>query len=681
MDNNMDSMLDMYLFETNTLLTQLEDILLEREKQEGFDSDSINEIFRIMHTIKGSSAMMEFDSLMNVAHKIEDMFSYVRETGSVAEECEAPLFDLMYRSLDFLKSEIAHIENNEPLTEDIGFLAEEIKKILEKISSCDSSDVENEVCEEESGETSVSDSSDFEEIPMEESAISVSVRVFFDDNTGMEHLRAFMLVKNIGDVCDDFSYEPSDLEGKKAAEEISKNGLVVTFKTQKEYEMGLRSIETFLYTKDYSVVSEVTADASEKQNSKVKKKKQDETVSSSVPAAGAVASKQSLINVNLKKLDTLMDLVGEIVITESMVTAITQTEGTEKDGYEKTTRELRKLTNELQEIVMSVRMVPVAEIFQKMNRIVRDMSKQLDKEVELTLVGEQTELDKTIVDAIADPLMHLVRNAMDHGVESPKDRLSAGKSEKGHITLTARNAGGEILISVQDDGKGLDAKKIMEKAKNKDLLMKPESEYTEKEIYAFVFQPGFSTKEAVTEFSGRGVGMDVVKNNLEKIGGITTIDSELGKGTTITFKIPLTLAIISGMQLKVGDSEFTLPINNIQQAFKANATNITHDMSMNEIVMLRNEYYSVVHLHRVFGVETDITNLADGILILVEAGAKRYCIFADALLGEQQIVVKQLPIYLNRFSVKDAGITGCAILGTGKISLILDVSKLHLLGA
>ena len=316
-----------------------------------------------------------------------------------------------------------------------------------------------------------------------------------------------------------------------------------------------------------------------------------------------------------------------------------------------------------------------------MNRIVRDMSKQLDKDVDLILVGEQTELDKTIVDNIADPLMHLVRNAMDHGIEQKKDRLAAGKTEKGSLTLSARNAGGEILISVTDDGKGLDAKQIMEKAKSRDMLQKPESEYTEREIYSFIFQPGFSTKDTVTEFSGRGVGMDVVKNSLEKIGGIATIDSELGKGTTITFKIPLTLAIISGMQLKVGDSEFTLPINNIQQAFKANASNITHDVNMREIVMLRNEYYSVVPLHSIFGVPTEVTNIEEGILILVDAGTKRYCIFADALLGEQQIVVKQLPIYLNKFNVKDAGITGCAILGTGNISLILDVSKLHQLGA
>ena len=680
----MDSMLDMYLFETNMLLTQLEDILLGREKHGDFDADSINEIFRIMHTIKGSSAMMEFDSLTNVAHKIEDLFSYVREMGTVDDQYVAPLFDLMFQSSDFLKSEIARIENNEPLTESIGFLTEEIKTMLEKISACDSDDdsaqpnldsqpLQNPA--QEACEISAEQESDEEEII----AMSVSVRVFFDDNSNMEHLRAFMLTKNIADICLDFSYEPTDLESKKSGEEIAKNGLIITFSSQKDYEMGVRAIETFLYTKDYAIVADVHEE--EEKQSKTKKKKTDNPAQNTASNPAAGACKQSLINVNLKKLDTLMDLVGEIVITESMVTAITQSENAEKDSYEKTTRELRKLTNELQEIVMSVRMVPVAEIFQKMNRIVRDMSKQLDKDVDLILVGEQTELDKTIVDNIADPLMHLVRNAMDHGIEQKKDRLAAGKTEKGSLTLSARNAGGEILISVTDDGKGLDAKQIMEKAKSRDMLQKPESEYTEREIYSFIFQPGFSTKDTVTEFSGRGVGMDVVKNSLEKIGGIATIDSELGKGTTITFKIPLTLAIISGMQLKVGDSEFTLPINNIQQAFKANASNITHDVNMREIVMLRNEYYSVVPLHSIFGVPTEVTNIEEGILILVDAGTKRYCIFADALLGEQQIVVKQLPIYLNKFNVKDAGITGCAILGTGNISLILDVTKLHQLGA
>jgi two-component system chemotaxis sensor kinase CheA len=362
-----------------------------------------------------------------------------------------------------------------------------------------------------------------------------------------------------------------------------------------------------------------------------------------------------------------------------MVSSIARQDSRKNDAYEKKARDLRKLINELQEIVMSVRMVPVAEIFQKMNRIVRDMNKQLDKNVALTLVGENTELDKTIADNLSDPLMHVVRNAMDHGIEEKEERLANGKSEQGRITLSAKNAGGEILITIQDDGKGLDRQSILQKAKEKGLLQKPEEEYSDAETNALIFLPGFSTNKLVTEYSGRGVGMDVVKSNLEKIGGSVEVVSEIGRGTTIEFKIPLTLAIISGMQIKVGDSEFTLPINNIQQAFKTDAENITYDTQMRPIVMLRNAYYPVISLHKAFGVQTGITNMEDGILILVETGSKRYCVFADELLGEQQIVVKQLPVYLNRFNVKETGITGCAILGAGNISLILDVAKLFAL--
>lgn len=674
MDNNMDSMLDMYIFETNTLLEQLDNILISKEKENDLDAESINEIFRIMHTIKGSSAMMQFDSLMTVAHKIEDLFSLVRDTG-IDKNYQCALFDLMFKSCDFLKGEMSLIENNLPLTVNIGNLEEEIKDILKKFSietkEFSEKTVENKIFE---AELSIRDEKIMDDNEKEESKdnFATSVVVYFEDNCGMENIRAFMLIKDIGDACSEFSYYPTDLEDKKVADEIAKNGLSIHFTAQKDLDAGIRIIESFLYTKDYSI--QKTDMPSENKEDKIKA---EENEISNRKTASQPAGKQSLINVNLKKLDALMDLVGEIVITESMVSAIAHTEDEEKDNYEKKTRELRKLTNELQEIVMSVRMVPVAEIFQKMNRIVRDMNKQLDKDVELKLIGENTELDKTIVDNLADPLMHLMRNAMDHGIEPKQERLACGKSEKGHLVLSAKNAGGEILISIQDDGKGLNAQSILQKAKNKGLLQKAENEYSETEIFSFIFLPGFSTNEAVTEFSGRGVGMDVVKYNLEKIGGVVAVDSKLGEGTTFTLKIPLTLAIISGMQLKVGDSEFTLPINNIQQAFKANDTNITHDMDKREIVMIRNEYYSILPLHQIFGVKTDITNTKDGILILVDAGSKRYCIFADGLLGEQQIVVKQLPIYLNRFNVKESGITGCAILGTGNISLILDAAKLY----
>jgi two-component system chemotaxis sensor kinase CheA len=321
-------------------------------------------------------------------------------------------------------------------------------------------------------------------------------------------------------------------------------------------------------------------------------------------------------------------------------------------------------------------MMPVAATFQKMRRIVRDMGKQLDKDVDLTLVGETTEVDKTIIDAIGDPLMHLVRNAMDHAIESRDDRAGSGKPPVGSIVLSAQNVGGDILISVSDDGKGLDAESILAKARDRGLLMKPEGEYTEKEAFNLLMLPGFSTKETVTEFSGRGVGMDVVKKNIEKIGGTVTIESVKGKGTNIFFKIPLTLAIIASMEIEAGGNTYAIPIANIRESFKATESQLLSDPDGNEMIMIRGAAYPIIRLHRIFNIENCITEIVDGILLLVDSGDRLACILADKLLGKHQVVVKPLPNYLSWYDVKATGIAGCTILGDGSISLILDIQSI-----
>ena len=269
--------------------------------------------------------------------------------------------------------------------------------------------------------------------------------------------------------------------------------------------------------------------------------------------------------------------------------------------------------------------------------------------------------------------MHLVRNAMDHAIESAQVREDAGKNPVGKIILSAQNMGGDILISVHDDGKGLDAEVILQKAEENNILSKPESEYSEKEIFNLLTAPGFSTKDNVTEFSGRGVGMDVVKKNVEKIGGTVTIESVKGIGTTIFFKIPLTLAIIASMEIKVGNNIYAVPIANIRESFKATAGQLIKDPEQNEMIMLRGVCYPIIRLHQIFRLEDTMTNIEDGILLLVDSGDNLACIFADDLIGKHQIVVKPLPIFLNRFSVKENGIAGCTILGDGSISLILDI--------
>jgi two-component system chemotaxis sensor kinase CheA len=317
-------------------------------------------------------------------------------------------------------------------------------------------------------------------------------------------------------------------------------------------------------------------------------------------------------------------------------------------------------------------MIPIAGTFQKMQRIVRDMSRKLGKDVEFVTVGEDTEVDKNIVDHLSDPLMHLIRNAMDHGVEPEEERIKKGKAPKARITLTAHNTGGDVMISVSDDGGGINKSKIIKKARDQGLITKLESELTDKEIFALLLLPGFSTNDQVTEFSGRGVGMDVVKQNIEEVGGSISIKSIEGEGTTMTIVIPLTLAIADAMELSVGNSIYTLPTVSIKESFRAKEEDIILDNDGNEMIMIRGNVYPIIRLYSLLKIETSVKKLEEGILIMIEGDNKAACIFADKLLGEQQVVVKPMPKYLLNYAIKESGIEGCTIRGDGSISLILS---------
>ena len=348
------------------------------------------------------------------------------------------------------------------------------------------------------------------------------------------------------------------------------------------------------------------------------------------------------------------------------------------DNFMKSARQLRKLTDDLQDIAMSLRMVPISGVFQKMNRIVRDMKQKLGKDVRLTLIGEDTEVDKTIVDSIQDPIMHMVRNAMDHGIEDDaNERIRAGKSAQGEIILSASHTSNEVVISISDDGQGMNPEKLLAKARERGILTKPENEYTRKEALGLVMLPGFSTNQTVTEFSGRGVGMDVVKKNVESVGGTVSLSSEEGQGTTFLMKIPLTLAIMDGMKVTVGSSIFTIAIANIRQSFKILADEIILDESGNEMVERMGSFYPILRLHQFYVIETQVTELVDGILLWVETSDHSFCLFVDDLIGEQQVVVKPFPAFLTTFDLKNYGISGCTILGDGNISIILDIQGLH----
>ena len=707
----MEAMLDMYFYETNSLLEQLDEILLRTEQANAFESDDIKEIFRIMHTIKGSSAMMGFDNLSVLAHKAEDMFFVIRENPNVITDVSF-VYDLVFQVSDSYKAQIEAIQNHDNGEYELSDFDGLINKLLKARDQL-SSEASGEAAPSSKSEASDSESS---AAPAPKTGSGkVSVRVFFEEGCQMENLRAFLLINTIREECSFLEFYPADVEtNAESSKEIVDHGFLITFSEEDNRDYILKLIETALNVQSYEILSdeeaaEVVPETAAAEAPKaelppepaaeLKTEKpapapkpepaasaaEDKAQSAVEKAQAAVANanaqsgaqKQNLISVNLAKLDALHDIVGEIITTESMVISNPDLEGLELESFNKAARDLRKLTSELQDTVMSIRMVPLAGVFQKMNRIVRDMRKKLGKEVDFVIEGENTEVDKSIVDSLQDPLMHLVRNCMDHGIEDDvKDRTALGKPEKGTIKLTAQNASGEVVIIVSDDGAGIDPEKIMAKARRMGLLTKPENEYSEKEIQNLILLPGFSTNEEVTEFSGRGVGMDVVKANIEKCGGAIIVDSKKGSGTNFIIKIPLTLAIIDGMEISVGDLVFSVPISTIRESFKVESGQILRDTSGNEMIMIRGVCYPILRMHEKFGIETEITNLEDGILLLVETDNKSVCIFADRLIGEQQVVVKPFPTYLSRYNIKGEGLSGCTIMGDGSISLIIDTNTL-----
>lgn len=677
-----ESMLDMYIFETSQNIEQLEMNILESEKTSCFTQTSINEIFRIMHTIKGSSAMMLYSSISTLAHTMEDLFYFLREEKPGIMDYSI-LSDLVLSGVDFIKAELRKIKNGDKADGDASAPIENINQFLMLLKQQNPSlnELKKNITEKQQR---------YYIAPQPEYARNINAfkaTIFFQDGCEMENIRGFTIIHNLKEFAKEVYCIPQDIiDNDDSVFTIRKEGLKFFVKADKSYDEMNKFFNQTIFLKDMELVQlenddefaqfngpiQIAAEASPIKIPQLQTNDNKEMPEKEVSLGFAG---QSIISVNVTKLDKLMDLVGEMVIAEAMVTQNPDLRGLELDSFQKAARQLHKITGELQDIVMSIRMVPLSMTFQKMHRIVRDMSKKLNREVQLELIGEETEVDKNIIEHISDPLMHLVRNSIDHGIEACEERAASGKSEIGKITLEARNAGSDVLISVKDDGRGLNKDSILEKARKHGLLTKPEDEMTEKEIYNLIFLPGFSTKDNVTEFSGRGVGMDVVARNIESVGGDVSVESVESAGTTVILKIPLTLAIIDGMNVQVGSSRYTIPTATIKESFRPKETNLIRDPDGNEMVMVRGRCYPILRLHKLFDVKTGLTDFTRGIFIMAEENEKTICIFADELLGQQQVVVKALPSYIKSVR-KIIGLAGCTLLGDGSISLILDIGSL-----
>ncbi len=629
-DFNTESLLEMYLFESEQLIGELETVILACERSRSFSSDSIAEIFRNMHTLKGSAAMMQYMSISSVAHGIEDLFYCLRERAAAIPDFDA-LLELILNGLDFIRLETLKIRLGDPADGDAQELAASIQSYLARLN-----EAQQEVLHD--------------------------VIVTFEENCHMENIRAYNVLIKLGEAgFTVVSHEPSDiLENERTEDVIRKQGFKLVIQSSRPQQ------DLADYLRSMAYVREVRLGA--------KTQVLESAVAAEQPHEKRENVQQSMISVHVGKLDQLMNLVGELVIAEAMVTQHEELKGL-SDHFQKSAVHLRKITGELQDIIMSIRMVPLATTFHKMHRVVRDMSKKLEKEVDIQIIGEETEVDKHIIEHISDPLMHLVRNAIDHGIEPKEERLAAGKPACGTLTLEASNAGNDVIISVMDDGRGLDKDKIWRRALQQGLVSGEQGAVSDRDLYNLVFLPGFSTKESVTEFSGRGVGMDVAFKNIEMVGGTIIVDSVKGKGTSISLKIPLTLAIIDGMNIRVGQSRYTIPTTAIQESFKPKQEALLKDTDGNEMIMVRGECYPIMRLSSLLNKDCDGVNLTDGVLVVVEQDGRRLCLLIDELLGQQQVVVKSLPAYIRNMK-RIEGLAGCTLLGDGNISLILDVAAL-----
>ena len=700
---NTEGMLDMYLFENEQLLEQLQEMVLDQKDAECFDEDSINEIFRTMHTIKGSSGIMMFDNITAISHKLEDVFFYLRES----HPDNVPHLELVEHVLeveDFITGEMEKIKSGQATDGDPSGIIANLDQFLNKIQNGgeenETKDLPQNVHEEPK---------QFYIAPVASSdSRFYKINIIFFQETEMANVHAYKVVYALKEIAEDILYSPEDIiADESSAQTIIEKGFRILLQAQASEE-EVRNIigvgydiekvdiyechaEEFLQGFDFAetsidLESSVEEIEAKKEADKGEKKENaiapgDFVIKPKEPGKPkklakdkAKSDKATFISVNVNKMDMLMDLIGELVISESVVmqNPDLKVPGLDLTNFNKAASQMAKISTDLQNVIMSMRMVPLTNTFQKMNRIVFDVSRKLGKDIDFEVIGENTEVDKNIIEHISDPLMHLVRNAVDHGIETDEERKSTGKREKGKVTLAAKTEAGKVWISVTDNGKGLERDKILAKARKQGILEegKPDSAYTDKEVYQFITLPGFSTNEQVTEYSGRGVGMDVVVQNIQAIGGMLEIESTPGEGSTMNLKIPLTLAIVDGVVLETGTSSFVVETGLVKEFVSVREDMMIHEPTGDEFVMLRGECFSVLRLGDWYGLKDYQQSVEDGMMVVLELDGKTICMFVDKLVGKQEIVVKPIPSYIKKVK----GISGCTQLGDGSIALILDPS-------
>lgn len=650
------------------------------------DSEAINSIFRAAHSIKGGSGTFGFTEISDFTHVMETLMDEMRDGRRQITQAAV---NLLLGSVDCLREMLFAVKEGQAI---------DAERVAEHKHALD--------LEQQKSGSSQQDKSLSAHEPLSNQAHQSDSKVIgwhiaFSPHTdllktGNDPVRMFRELSVLGEleVTADFRGVPDFYQLDPEECHMSWNLILKGDIDRAPIDEAFAWVEDDcdlaiqpLYQADDLSLSAHVADhltsanqAQQPAAESVVQTVNSKSVESSTPAIKEKApgdeSKNkgsTSIRVDTSKIDTLINMVGELVITQSMLSLIGEHfDMSKQDQLKNGLAQLERHTRELQESVMNIRMMPINSVFSRFSRLVHDLSNKLGKKIDLKLIGEHTEVDKTVVELISDPLVHLVRNSLDHGIEMPDERVAVGKPETGTVTLEAYHRGGNIVIEVSDDGKGLDKDRLRAKAIEKGLLDE-DAILTDKQTFELIFMPGFSTAEQLTDISGRGVGMDVVRRNIQALGGNIEIISELGKGSTISIHLPLTLAILDGQSIAVGDETYIVPLGSIIESLHIKEERINRVADKGETFLLRSEYLPIIRMHEIFKVpNVKTTKLSEGLLVVVEGQGVRCGLFVDDLLGQQQVVIKSLEANYRRIE----GVSGATILGDGSVALILDIPGL-----
>jgi len=669
--------------ESDEHLDDMEQLLMSLDV-ESPDPEELNSIFRAAHSIKGGSGIFGFDALMNLTHVMENLLDKARNNEL---SVTADIVNVLLETLDVLKDTLNAYRDETPVPEDS--IAERIKILNGVINgqytdpAPGDGDDSSEVSVNAQNENAQDDSFGFfDDEPNSAIEAADDSFGFFDDEPVNEVLSHGDNTKSENNDDDGFGFFD---------DEISNNTVDAQTETTKAETAGVE--QGFGFFEDapsatnintsLEIASSNNAQSASTQLNTATTSNNDKAPTTGVaptttqaktppkpPAKKSTARESASIRVDTTKIDAMVNLVGELVITQSMLSMIGQdVEGQVGERLQLAIDELQRNTREIQESVMSMRMLPLTATFNRFPRLVRDLAGKLGKQVELVLQGGSTEIDKSLIEKIVDPLTHLVRNSIDHGIEMPDKRVAAGKPEKGTVILSAEQKGGSIIISIIDDGGGLHRDKILDKARSNGLTVS--DDMPDSEVWQLIFQPGFSTAEAITDVSGRGVGMDVVRRNIESIGGRIDIESSVGEGSAFFIHLPLTLAIVDGMCVSVGKQIFVIPLLNIIESFQPTKQQLK-TLGNDTVLYIRDQYWPLVPLYDFMEVEDAALSPTEGIVVLLESSKKRFGVLVDALVGQQQVVIKSLEEHYR----KVAGIAGATIMGDGKVALIIDADSI-----